>query len=266
MKGKDRAPESSPRIVPGVLSVFLRYIGWSLKRHFHAVRLELGCSAPQVPLGTPLIVYVNHASWWDPLVMMWLGARCYPGRPQYGPIEAVQLERYGIFKSLGVFGVEKGTSAGARAFLRTSESLLARPGTMLWLTPQGRFADVRERPVRLAAGIAHLAARMPDAVFVPLAFEYGFGQERLPEIYVRFGVGQTGRDLGFDSRRAQEALELGLQVNQEKLSAAVITRNPDLFELLLSGAGGVSLPYDMWRRIKAFLSCKPLEINHSNLK
>ena len=47
---------------------------------------------------------------------------------------------------LGVFGVEPKTMRGAREFLRTSRSILARPRTALWITAQGRFADARERP------------------------------------------------------------------------------------------------------------------------
>ena len=58
---------------------------------------------------------------------------------------------------------------------------------LLAVTPQGRFADVRERPVHFEAGLGHLAARVQRALFVPFAVEYVFWEERLPEILVRFG-------------------------------------------------------------------------------
>ena len=129
-------------------------------RQFHSVRVDRSGLPPVLDPGAPAVVYLNHSSWWDPLLMMWLGANAYPGREQYGPIEASQLQRYGFFKHLGVFGVEKGTASGARNFLRNGRELRSRRGAMLWLTPQGRFADVRERPVRFAPGLAHLAARL----------------------------------------------------------------------------------------------------------
>ena len=112
---------AGPRILPWVLKPFVRYINWSLKRQFHALRVDACGLPPELDPGTPAVVYLNHASWWDPLLMMWLGANVYPGRDQYGPIEASQLQRYGFFKHLGIFGVEKGTASGARVFLRTAQ-------------------------------------------------------------------------------------------------------------------------------------------------
>ncbi len=198
--------------------------------------------------------------------MLWLGKRLYPGRPQYGPMDAVELDRYGIFKALGVFGVEQGTIAGARSFLRNSAALLSEPGAMLWLTPQSRFADVRERPVRLASGIAHLAMRMPEAMFVPMALEYGFGNERLPEIHVCFGDALKGSALGGGPREILEALEARLESTQDRLAGLVRDRNLDAFELLLSGRGGTSLPYDLWRRVLAGLRGKKVVLEHSQIQ
>ena len=248
-----------------MLSAFLRYIQWSLKRHFHLVHLATGGGPPQIDPEHPFIVYLNHASWWDPLLMLWLGARLYPGRHQYGPMDAAQLERYSFFKRLGVFGVRQGGGMSARSFLRNSESLLRQPGTMLWLTPQGRFADIRERPVRFAPGLAHLATRLPHSIFIPLAFEYSFGQERHPEIFIRFGAPQKGNQLGTDVLSTRAALERSMETNQDALKDAVCLRTPDSFTPLLSGQGGASLPYDLWRKFKAAISGSSVNLNHGNL-
>jgi 1-acyl-sn-glycerol-3-phosphate acyltransferase len=264
MKPARNSEQAPAKIVPVLLAGFLGYIERALRGNFHAVRMAQGGHAPLVSHNTPLVVYLNHASWWDPLVMMWLGARCYPGRPQFGPIDAAQLERYGFFKYLGVFGVEKGTVSGARTFLRTSRALLTQPGAMLWLTPQGRFADVRERPVNFATGLAHLAVREPDAMFVPLAIEYGFGQERYPEVILRFGPAISGRSLGANSAEVQASLEVGLESIQDALAAAACNREGTLFETLLQGRGGVSVPYDLWRRFKAMWNKEKAALNHSS--
>ncbi len=260
-------PTNQPpaRIVPVLFSAFVGYIERTLKKQFHAVRLVHNAGPPEVPKDRALVVFLNHASWWDPLLMMWLGSRCFPGREQFGPIDAEQLKRYGFFKYLGVFGVEKGTAAGARTFLRTSQALLARPGAMLWLTPQGRFADVRERPVQFAAGLAHLAVRLPEATFVPLSLEYAFGQERLPEIFVRFGSALSGADLGGEAGSAQAVLERALEANQEALAAVVQARDQARCQTLVEGGGGASVPYDLWRRLKAFLRRERLALNHSSV-
>jgi 1-acyl-sn-glycerol-3-phosphate acyltransferase len=220
------------------------------------------------------VVYLNHASWWDPLIAFWLARRFLSAHRHFGPIDDAQIARYGLFKWIGLFGVEKGTAAGARRFLRIAQGLLSTPETVLWLTPQGRFADVRERPVRFAPGLSHLAARLPDAHFVPLALEYGFGQERLPEIHARFGVPVPGSVLakwagGAEesalpaAARANAALEAGLESLQDALRADVLGGSGTEWEVLLEGAGGTTFVYDFWRRAKGVLQGRRVQVNHA---
>ena len=253
------------RIVRPLLSAFVSYIERSLRQNFHAIRVLRSGRPPVVPEGRPLVVYLNHASWWDPLMMMWLGSRCYPGRPQYGPIEAAQLERYSFFKYLGVFGIEKGSVSGARRFLRVSEGLLSQEGAMIWLTPQGRFADVRERPLAFASGLAHLAARQREALFVPLAIEYRFGEERFPEIALNFGTPQEGADLPAEVNQVQWQLEAALEAAMNELSGETSFRGMEVYETMLHGRGGASAPYDLWRRVKAMVRKEKPRLNHSDV-
>ena len=84
------------------------------------------------------------------------------------------------------FGVEQDTPRGALTFLRTARALLASSQNAVWLTPQGRFMDVRERPLRLKDGLGALATREPSAAFIPLAIEFAFWTESRPEILVSF--------------------------------------------------------------------------------
>lgn len=265
MKRSAAADDEPVKIVRPLLAAFVSYIERSLRQDFHAVRVLKGGGAPVIPLDKPLVVYLNHASWWDPLMMMWLGKSCYPQRSQYGPIEASQLKRYSFFKYLGVFGVEKGSLSGARKFLRISEQILGKSGAMLWMTPQGRFADVRERPVTFASGLAHLASLQKDVTFVPLAIEYGFGQEKYPEIFVCFGKPLDSLLLETDAQTTQDCLEHALEETLARLSEAVIQRNDAVFETMLSGRGGASLPYDLWRRLRAVWRGETPNLNHGQV-
>ena len=266
MKPASASQRQSIQIVRPLLGAFLYYIHRSLQKQFHAVRVMRDGLPPEVPMDKPLVVYLNHASWWDPLVMMWLGKWYYPSRPQYGPIDAPQLKRYSFFKYLGVFGVEKGTLTGAREFMRNADAIFAQKGGMLWLTPQGRFADARERPLAFASGLAHLAMRRRDAVFVPLAIEYGFGQEKFPEISLRFGTPLLASSLPDSAVRVQNHLEEGLENALDRLSEAVILKDERKFQTLISGRGGASVPYDLWRAFKGMVKGVPPVLNHSEVK
>jgi hypothetical protein len=172
------------------------------------------------------------------------------GRKGYGPIEAAQLERYGFMGRIGVFGIEPGTCRGAFAFLRTGSAILADPDSVLWVTAEGAFADPRVRPVRLRLGTAHLMARLEDVVAIPLALEYPFWSERLPEALCRFGEPMPS-DHDASVANWQVRLEAGLAATMDALAADAIAREPGRFELVLRGQSGVGGMYDLFRQARA---------------
>ncbi|WP_210528755.1 lysophospholipid acyltransferase family protein [Rubellimicrobium arenae] len=213
---------------------------------FRAVRLARP-GLPDLPRDRPLVVYSNHPSWWDPAFYIVLHSRLFPGRDGYGPMEEAMLKRYGFFRRVGIFGVSEGRSGAAR-FLNVSQAILSDPGRMLWVTAQGRFADPRERPLGLRPGVAHLMARMPQAVAVPLALEYPFWSEKRPEALALFGQPLEGpADAAGWGRRLEDALT-GTCDHLAALSAA---RDPSAFVNLLAGTSGVGGVYGAWLRLKA---------------
>ncbi len=242
-----KAAGSAPKISQPLLRFFGKYATGYLRRHFHAVRLLKGAEPPNEKTATQ-VVFLNHASWWDPLVCLFVAREFFPDRPAYAPMEAAALERYGFFKRLGFFPVETGTARGAAMFLRTSLAILERPENMLFLTPQGEFADVRA-PQVFASGLEHLAERAPQIRFQPLALEYTFWEERKPEVLLAFG--EAGTD------------QLG--PTQARLAAAAQRRQPNEWESLLRASSGVNWPYDLWRRTRARLRGEAFQSEHSRL-
>jgi 1-acyl-sn-glycerol-3-phosphate acyltransferase len=257
-KANSAVPPSSER----VLGWFTLYARWYVARHFHAVRLHGGPPALP-PAGTPLVVYLNHAAWWDPLLCLLLRAQFFAGRRSHAPMDEAMLRRYRFFARLGFFGVEQNTARGAARFLRTAEAILAAPASVLWLTPQGRFCDVRERPARFKPGLGHLAARLDHAVFLPLALEITHWEERTPEALARFGepiVASPGNRLAPETWSAR--LEAALEAAQDRLAAGACRRDPAEFQTLLRGAAGVGGVYDLWRGALARLRGRAFNPEH----
>lgn len=243
-----------PEIRPWLLGLFRRYNRGYLRRHFHALRLSRAGRPPLAALaGKPLVVYLNHPSWWDPLVALFLAAELFGDRRSYGPIEAEAVERYGFFRRLGFFGVDRRSTAGARRFLETATAVLERPDTALWITPEGRFTDPRERPVRLETGLAHLARRLDRGVFLPLALELPFWDERTPEVLMRFGAPLPAAGLEGRVDEIDTALAAGLEAAQDGLARESRARQQEDFEVLLPGRAGVGGVYDLWRSLAARL-------------
>ena len=185
-------PEPDPEALRSTawLGAFRWILTRQLRRSFHAVRI----AKPGLPLvadDVPVIVYCNHPSWWDGALLPVVLDRLFPSRRIFGPIDDDALRRYAFMRRLGFFGVQRDSYAGAARFLRIGRRLLARPDTLFCLTPAGRFTDPRERPVRLQRGLASLIAGVDRVTTLPIAIEYPFWSERLPEALVRFGEPRT---------------------------------------------------------------------------
>lgn len=248
-------PGSLPRISPLLLRWFTWYCRGYIRSHFHSLRVCRGGLPPDAG-GWQLVIYTNHASWWDPLVGLALKTEFFPERSLFAPMDAAMLARYRIFSKLGFFGVEQGSRRGAVQFLRASEAILQSPQHLLAVTPQGRFADVRERPVRFQAGLGHLATRVAHAAFLPMAAEFVFWEERLPEILVRFGEPvEVHREhaTAFTHDYWTSLFEQKLAANQDALSLEAQRRNASEFKTLLLGGAGQGGVYDLCRALKARL-------------
>ena len=255
-----------PKISRALLHWFTGYSRRYIRRHFHSLRVARA-GLPPAPQGLPIVLYTNHASWWDPLVCLVLKAEFFPDRAGFAPIDLDAFDRYKLLRKLGFFGVEQGTRRGAVQFLRTAETILRESYHLLALTPQGRFSDVRERPLRFPSGLGHLATRVESALFVPLAVEYVFWEERLPEILVRFGEPvPIGSDHGaaFPPAYWTDLFEQKLGAAQDALSLEAQRRDPADFQELLHGGAGQGGIYDWWRAFRAKLIGETFNREHGN--
>ena len=253
-------PEALGRRSQFLFRAFGLYLRWYFYRSFHAVRIARDGLPPKVA-GRPLIVYSNHPSWWDPAVYILLCDKLFPERRGYGPMDSKALGKYGVLERMGVFGVPQDDRRGAATFLRTSLAVLARPAAMLWITAEGGFTDHRARPVVLRPGLAHLARRVPGAVILPLALEYGFWNESRAEALIRFGAPvQPPPDASVAAWN--EALEAALAATMDGLAAQSMARNAGLFQPLVRGGTGVGGIYDLWRRARAAVAGRRFDPSH----
>lgn len=233
---------------------FSFYGNWYVRRHFHGVWMAKG-GEPKAPPDVPVLIYLNHPSWWDPMVCILLANQYFGERKHYAPIDAAMLERYRFFGKLGFFGIVPDSVHGGRVFLRTGRAIMQQQDSALWITAEGHFRDVRQRPVELRSGVAHLLTRLNHGVVLPLAVEYGFWTERLPEVLLRFG---EPIDIAAQPQRGadvwQGVLEQQLESTMDALAEDSRSREVERFERIAEGGAGVSLVYDLWRRLWARLT------------
>lgn len=222
----------------------------------HSVRVVRG-SAPAGLEGRPLIVCMNHPSWWDPLTALILAWHTFANRSHYAPIDAAALAKYPMFERLGFFGIEPFSRRGAAQFLCTGRAILADSASVLWVTGEGAFTDVRTRPVRLKPGVEHLV-RHTNAIVVPLALEYVFWLERAPEVLACWGEPLRNASTEEIAERLESAMD--------RLAVLSQSRQVSEFEVVLSGRAGVGGVYDLWRSLRARIAGRSFEPQHGSEK
>jgi 1-acyl-sn-glycerol-3-phosphate acyltransferase len=243
---------------PLALLAFRRLGERRLARHFHAVRLSRS-QRPDLNAARerPLIVYLNHSSWWDPLVCLQLASQLFPGRRHYAPLEQATSRRHPLFDRLGFFAIDLESARGARRLLELATRVVEQPEATLWVTAGGTLADPRERPLKLQAGLGHLAARARHAVLLPLALEYPFWDEPLPEALARFGEELPVEDAGMRAHDWTEVLTARLEDAQDALAAEAQARDGARFEVIQGGgAGAAAGVQDAWRRFREILRAR----------
>jgi 1-acyl-sn-glycerol-3-phosphate acyltransferase len=232
-----------------------------------------------------LVVYANHASWWDPLTAIFLGEELFSGFELYAPIDQEAFQKYRIFGQMGFYPVDQKTLQGAKDFLRISHGILSMPRSSIWLTPEGRFVDVRDTKAALMPGLAHLASSVAsknrhhpehagnNVWFIPAAVEYTFWQERLPELLVCMGkplcvTAERPPAVSGDRGAKQEwneELSQRLRAAQAHLAVAAQQRDTSEFEVYLKSSGRTFFVYDWIRRARSLLSRKKFEGGHGKL-
>jgi len=238
------------------------YVSRYLRKHFHAVRLSKASAA--LPTGdAPILVVLNHPAWWDPLICTILTKRFGP-RDHFAAIDAEAMQKYKFFAKLGFFSVDSKSLRGAAAFLRNAQHILNAPNRGIWITAQGRFSDVRQRPLNLQTGVGHLAARLPRGWIIPVALEYAFWTERTPEALVRIGESiDIATSPGLHGREWTKRIEAALTATLDGLNLEAISRDESLFEPLISGRSGVGGAYDLWRRLAAWATLRKFRPAHA---
>jgi 1-acyl-sn-glycerol-3-phosphate acyltransferase len=242
--------------VPPISGFTSRFFARVVRRYFRShFRSVMAANLPAFEgAPAPLIVYGNHVSWWDPMLILLLARTFMPERRHYAPMQAEQLERYPILRKIGIFPVDTTSGNGVGAFLRTSEAIL-KSGGVLWITPQARFADVREFPLRFKAGLGMVAARVPGITLLPLAVEYVFWDERMPEALARFGEPFV-IDPALDRAGVTAALENALASVMLELQKDSMARDATRFRTVITGRRGTGGVYGMLQRVRGRASGK----------
>lgn len=247
-------------VVPGAYDArFVRFFAWYVRRlfrkRFHAFRIATHTRPALAGLANhagPVIVVMNHSSWWDPLVALMLGHELCPARTGCAPMDARELAKFGILKKLGIFGIDPDDARSLPAMARYVQDQFARDSrATLWITPQGRFMDARE-PIVLRPGAAAIAARAKDVRVISLAIEFAFWVDQKPEVFTRLAV--VPAPAAPSTAHWHSAMTQAMQANADALAQLVRARDAAAFEPLSAADaardGSINPAMDLWLRLR----------------
>ena len=231
---------------PGFKRVFAWYVRRLVRKRFAAVRAMPGTMHVLRAVGAhdgPSIVAMNHSSWWDPMIPCVLHPMTAGERGVFAPIDEAMLRKFRFFARCGLFGVEPDSPASLSRLADYSAREFARePRSTLWITPQGRFADVRS-PIALRPGVGVVAHRALGPKVAVLAVEYGFWTEQRPEAFLCARMVDPPSEAS--ARGWHRAIESALDAACRELAGSVMSRDPARFETVFGGSGAAINPiYD----------------------
>jgi 1-acyl-sn-glycerol-3-phosphate acyltransferase len=239
-------------------AIFSWYVQRMFRKNFHGVHLDPSSVQTLDRLNShpgPAIALGNHPGWWDPLVAVLLTRLYLPDRPMLAAMDRAELERFAILRRLGIFGIDPDDPRSLQAqteFL--GRRFTERPRATFWITPQGRFTDVRE-DIRLRPGAAAVAARLdPEPMVVALAMDYCFWNDRKPELCMRvIPVHASARSDGpLSTTDWVRAMTSTMRENQNELTKLTIRRDPqDWLQVIAPRQHQKTNPvYDLWLRLR----------------
>lgn len=128
----------------------------------------------------------NHSSWWDFFLAHYLNSIIPVDG--YGMTEYANMAKYGFFRRIGAFSVDRTNPMAVRASIEYSVLLLKRGNAGVWLFPQGKIVCNDVRPLGFQPGLRAIVQKAGRVRLVPTAVRYEFWQDERPEACVRFGA------------------------------------------------------------------------------
>lgn len=241
-----RSGSSAEYLAPRPFPVwaFARYFRGLFRKHFASARWGALEDTAEWDRTVPTLFVSNHTSWWDGffsfLLTRELGLTCHV------LMEAVNLNRYPAFKTIGTLPVRRDSLKGSWEDLMSAGHAL-RPGVGMWVYPQGERRPAAEVPARLERGAALLAVRHDGPLRIcPVAFRYPFMSEQLPEALALVGRSWL-HDGGGDRKTLTERISGALRETVAALDARLSTEALDGFRILVPGKLSINKRMDRVR-------------------
>lgn len=156
------------------------------------------------------IYFLNHHSWWDGLIPLLLNEFRFHQKAR-AMMEDSQMERYGFFRKIGAFSVNRSDPRKAITSLRYAVQSMERETASLFIYPEGTITPSCSEPA-FEGGLAwlHSKLRRQRVDFVPVAVHIHTIRFDKPELHLHVGQ-QVQVDPTLSNRDQTELFENSLK-------------------------------------------------------
>jgi 1-acyl-sn-glycerol-3-phosphate acyltransferase len=216
-----------------------------IRSAFAAVRVQGLAQLRQALTGDPsgVLLFANHSAWWDLFLAHFLNTKVPVDG--YGMMEHFNLRRFGFFRRIGAFSIDRTDAVAVRQSLAYVVELLKRPRAGVWIMPQGRIAANDARPLAFQPGLRALLRRAGRMRVAPVAIRYEFWSDERPCAFARFGAPRwvEREQCGSIVRDAEQWLGAEL----DALRVDVLSQDAARFEEVLRGGVSINERYGRLR-------------------
>lgn len=197
-----------------IFTVYNRHL---LRRRFHSLNISGIDYLKNTDEELPLIIYANHSSWWDGLVVLEILRKF--DFESYVMMEEKQLRKLFFFRWLGAFSVVRENPREAVESVKYAVNLLRKsPDRLILIFPQGEILPNDVRPLHFYNGLARIVEKVKNCYVVPLVLRFEFLGNFKPEIFVKIGAPKKfAAGVKFDTRNVTANFEEKLTAILESL-------------------------------------------------
>lgn len=218
------------RLFEKIFAIYNRNL---FRRRFHSCKISgLDFLRAKNP-AKPLIVYVNHSSWWDGLTAFEISRAA--NLDSFVMMEEKQLKNLRLFQRLGAFSVVRENPREAVQSIRYAVNLLKQNShRTLWIFPQGEILPNDLRPLKFYKGLAHMVEDTDDCAAVSVAMRYEFFGNYKPEVLVKIDAPEEFSDKNiFDVKKQTEYFEERLAKTLNDLKTDILTGRLQNYENII---------------------------------
>ena len=200
-----------------------------LKRRFHSFRVKGLKNLHRRQTSLPLIIYVNHSSWWDGLAAFQISRKL--NLDSFIMMEEKQLRRFFLFRKLGAFSIIRENPRSALQSINYAVDLLKNSDRVLWIFPQGEILPNDLRPICFYNGISKIIQKTGKCSTISITFRYEFLNDFKPQIFAN--IKQSEQIHIENSKELTKHFESKTTENLDELKKDILNKRFDEYERIV---------------------------------